>query len=244
MLQEMGVRLFWPEPAVPAQAQGQAPAAPAAAPRSPPAVRPVAAPVARAPDPVRVAVPAGAADASTLGWDALEQAVADWAAGLRRQPVFGTGDRQADWLCIGDPPVEDEEREGLPFAGDAGRLLDNMLAAVGAGRQRGAYLTNVLKCRLAPDRAGEAEEVAQSLAFLRRQVELLRPRVILAMGRYAVQALLQSSEPPGRLRGQVHRWHDAPVIVTFHPQLLLRVPADKSRAWADLCLARGLVDPG
>ncbi|HVE53524.1 MAG TPA: uracil-DNA glycosylase [Ramlibacter sp.] len=184
---------------------------------------------------------ATAADA--LDWDALQHSVTAWAAARGRKAVFGTGDTRPEWLCIGEPPGEDEEREGLPFAGDPGQLLDNMLAAVGVSRRRGAYLTNVLKCRLAQDRAAEAEDIAQSLAFLRRQVALLQPRVILAMGRFAVQALLQNNEPPGRLRGQVHRFEGVPVIVTFHPTLLLRTPADKARAWADLCLARSTLVP-
>jgi DNA polymerase len=163
------------------------------------------------------------------------------AAARRRKPVFGAGDLRTDWLCVGDPPLEDEERQGLPFAGDAGRLLDNMLAAVGASRTRGAYLTNVLKWRLPEDRSREAEEVAQSLAFLRRQVQLLQPKVVLAMGRYAVQALLQSGEPIGKLRGAVHRFAGVPVVVTYHPAYLLRTLPDKGKAWADLCLAQALV---
>jgi DNA polymerase len=176
-----------------------------------------------------------------LDWDALAQAVADWAARLGRKPVFGTGDLRAEWLCVGDPPLEEEERQGVPFAGEPGQLLDNMLAAVGASRQRGAYLTNVAKCRLPEDRAQEAQAAAQSLAFLQRQVELVRPRVILAMGRFAAQGLLQSGEPLGRLRGRLHRFQDVPVVVTFHPAYLLRNLPEKGRAWADLCLARSVV---
>ncbi|HEX2546401.1 MAG TPA: uracil-DNA glycosylase [Ramlibacter sp.] len=164
-----------------------------------------------------------------------------WAAARRRKSVFGTGDARPDWLCIGDPPIEEEERAGQPFAGESGKLLDAMLAAVGASRARGAYLTNVLKCRLPEDRAQEAQEVAEALAFLRRQVVLLKPRVILVMGRFAVQALLQSGEPIGKLRGSVHQFAGIPVVVSFHPSYLLRTPLDKARAWADLCLAQSLV---
>jgi DNA polymerase len=242
MLEEIGVRMFWPDaagdaPAVPTPAVRQA-AVPA---QEPPAPAPARRELVRAEiAPVAPAAPADL-DVSAMDWDQLQQAVAGWAAARGRRPVFGTGDLRPDWLCIGEPPGEDEEREGLPFTGDAGRLLDNMLLAVGASRRKGAYVTSVLKCRLAQDRAGEAEDIAQSLAFLQRQVALLQPRVILAMGRFAVQALLQNNEPPGRLRGQVHRYEGVPLVVTFHPASLLRTPAEKARAWADLCLARSLV---
>lgn len=240
MLEEMGVRLFWPP-------------SPVAPPVAAAAAVPVAAPVARAapvqpqPQPQRATppvparAPEPAADTSSLGWDELEGAVAAWAAQRRRPAVFGAGDRRPDWLCVGDPPLEEEERQAVPFAGEPGRLLDNMLAAVGASRQRGAYLANVTKSRLSQDRAQEEEELAQGLAFLRRQVELLQPRVLLAMGRFAVQGLLASGEPLGKLRGRVHEWHGVPLVVTYHPAYLLRNPTDKAKAWADLCLAQSLL---
>ena len=239
MLEEMGLRVFAPQPSgrmdgtppgPPRQAGGKADLRPA----GPEAANAVATPRA-------MAEPKLPTTLDGLDWDALQQSVAEFAAARRRKAVFGTGDLRPDWLCIGEPPLEEEEHAGLPFAGEPGRLLDNMLAAVGASRRQGAYLTNVLKCRLPQDRADEAAEVAQSLAFLQRQVELLQPRVILAMGRFAVQALLQTGEPIGRLRGQVHRFHGLPVVASFHPAYLLRTPADKARAWADLCLARSLL---
>jgi DNA polymerase len=174
----------------------------------------------------------------TLDWDALRQGVAEWAAQRRRTPVFGAGDPRASWLVVGEPPMEDEERQGEPFVGDFGKLLDNMLAAVGVTRRQGAYLTNVLKCRLPEDRAQEAAEVAASLAFLRRQVQLVQPRIIVAMGRIAAQSLLQTNEPPGRLRGRLHTWEGVPLLVTYHPLQLLRTPESKAHAWADLCLAQ------
>ena len=249
MLEEIGIKLFWPEPQAP-EAEEDAPAAVREAPavraeaptaqREPAPVRREPAPAARASavEAVPVALPA---DLAALDWDALQQAVADWARGLRRVPVFGAGDRQPDWLCVGDPPVEEEERQRQPFVGEPGKLLDNMLAAVGASRERGAYLTNALKCRPGEDRTGEAAELAQSAAFLRRQVELLQPRVVLAMGRFAVQALLQTTEPLGKLRGRVHRAGEVSVVVTYHPAYLLRNLADKGKAWADLCLAQSVV---
>lgn len=236
MLEEMGVRVFWPDSvAVPEHV----------------AERPLPAPVARAaPVAPRLAASSAVAEpVADLGalagmdWPALEQAVLQWGSARRRKAVFGTGDTRADWLCVGEPPLDEEERQGLPFVGDPGKLLDNMLAAVGVSRRQGAYLTNALKCRLSDDREQEAEELAQSLAFLQRQVQLLQPRVILAMGRFAVQALLQTSEPIGKLRGRVHRHGDLPVVVTYHPAYLLRNPADKGRAWVDLCLAQSLLGP-
>jgi uracil-DNA glycosylase len=242
MLEEMGIKLFWPEP--PAAAAAPRPEAVTPSADAAPA-RPQAAPARTEPriEPRRQPVPAASGPAgASLDWDALQQAVAEWAAGRRRKAVFGAGDVRASWLCVGDPPVEEEERQGQPFVGDPGKLLDNMLAAVGASRQRGAYLTNVMKCRLPDDRGQEAEELAQSMAFLQRQVELLRPRVILAMGRTAVQGLLQTGEPIGKLRGRLHHFHDVPVVVTYHPAYLLRNPPDKARAWADLCLARAVVE--
>ena len=241
MLEEMGVRLFWPEPR---ESETVAEAAPVAVSVRPEPVQARPQPVAKAPPETPARAPATSGqrgDIEALDWDGLQQAVADWASQRRRKAVFGTGDLRPDWLCIGDPPLEEEERQGLPFAGDAGRLLDNMLAAVGASRQRGAYLTNVLKCRLPEGGAQDAEQLAESLAFLRRQVQLLQPRVILAMGRFAVQMLLQSTEPPGRLRGSVHRYEGIPVVVTYPPASLLRTPADKAKAWADLCLAQSLL---
>jgi uracil-DNA glycosylase family 4 len=254
MLEEIGVRIFAPEPHLlpaddgtppspPRQAAGiadlrpaEGPATSAAAAAAEPAapVRPPAAPV-RQPELGALA---------EMDWNALEQAVTQWASARRRQPVFGTGDLRADWLCVGEPPLEEEERQGTPFVGDAGKLLDNMLAAVGASRRQGAYLTNALKCRPSDDRQQDAEELAQSLAFLQRQLQLVEPKVILAMGRFAVQALLQTNEPIGKLRGRLHRFGDVPVVVTYHPVYLLRNLADKGRAWADLCLAQSVVRAG
>lgn len=241
MLAEMGVRVFVPEP-VPGRddiAPAAVEAAVVARVHAPLAPAPLAAAAtAAAPAAVRLPPEDGV---DGLGWEALEQVVGDWASALRRKPLFGEGDRQPDWLCVGDPPVEEELRRGAPFAGDEGKLLDNMLQAVGASRRRGAYLTNAFKCRLPDDREREAEEAARWALVLQRQVQLLRPRVILAMGRFAVQMLLQANEPPGRLRGRVHRYGDVPVVVTFHPKYLLHNLPDKGRAWADLCLAQALL---
>lgn len=248
MLQELGVRVFWPEasdePELAEAAEGARPrvereAAPVPAAAAVPAARPMAPPA-----PVAPAIAPDLSAIDGLDWPGLEQAVTQWAAARRRKAVFGAGDRSGDWFCVGEPPMDEEEHQGQPFAGDAGKLLDQMLAAVGASRRQGAYLTNALKCRLPDHREQEAEALVQSLGFLQRQVQLVQPKVILAMGRYAVQALLQTTEPVGKLRGRVHRYGDLPVVVTYHPAYLLRNLPDKARAWADLCLAQSVVRAG
>jgi DNA polymerase len=182
-----------------------------------------------------------------MDWPALQAAVAGCqACGLcrsRQNTVFGVGDTGADWMVIGEAPGENEDRQGEPFVGAAGQLLDNMLRAVGRSREargeagRGIYIANVLKCRPPANRNPLPDEVAQCEPFLARQVALVRPKIILAMGRFAVQALLKTDEPIGRLRGRVHHYEGVPVIVTYHPAYLLRTPGDKAKAWADLCLA-------
>lgn len=185
------------------------------------------------------AQPAAAIDA--MDWAPLAQAAAVCRACAlcegRRHAVFGSGDRQADWLIVGDAPGDNEDLQAEPFVGQAGQLLDNMLRALGLNRRQQVYLTNALKCRPPGNRNPEPAEAATCEPYLRRQVELLQPRIILAMGRFAVQSLLQSSEPIGKLRGRVHRYQGVPVIVTFHPAYLLRNLPEKARAWADLCLA-------
>jgi len=235
MLAEMGVRVFVP-----------APDAPRAEPAAPATVR-AAAPVVSQPASAPSERSAVVRDASVAGldldldWDALTQAVASCqACGLcqgRRQAVLGAGDRRADWLVVGEAPGELEDVQGTPFVGPAGKLLDNMLRAMGLARDQNVYLTNVLKCRPPGNRNPDSTERAQCEPFLRRQVMLLQPRIIVAMGRFAVQSLLGSDEPIGKLRGQVHRYQGVPVVVTYHPDYLLRNLPDKAKAWADLCLA-------
>jgi uracil-DNA glycosylase family 4 len=244
MLAEMGVRLFEPRtqggmnvdtpPEPPRQAGGKPASAAGGEVRAPALVAEESAPVAKALAPA-------ASGIELMQWDALEQAVAQCRAcelcNGRRNTVFGTGDRQPDWLIVGEAPGENEDLQGEPFVGQAGQLLDNMLKALGLNRRQQVYITNVLKCRPPGNRNPEPQEVAQCEPFLRRQVELLQPRIILAMGRFAVQALLQSNEPIGKLRGQVHRYNGVPLVVTYHPAYLLRNLPDKAKAWADLCLA-------
>lgn len=253
MLDEMGVKVWVPMPvAAPAAAPATPPApAPARAsapsPMTAPAPAVVAAPVASTP-PAPQAPPIRPVDTSALahlGWDDLRQTVAACqACGLctsRRQTVFGTGHQQARWMIVGEAPGEQEDRQGEPFVGPAGQLLDAMLRATGRDRRTdaagGVYIANVLKCRPPSNRNPAPDEVQRCEPFLARQVALVQPKLIIAMGRFAVQSLLRTTQPIGQLRGRVHRYEGVPVIVTYHPAYLLRNPADKAKAWADLCLA-------
>ncbi|WP_439520822.1 uracil-DNA glycosylase [Hydrogenophaga sp.] len=250
MLAEMGVRVWAPKPrpvaaassTLPVQAESPALArtAPAASPTPPTTV-------AAAPVMVR---PARAASVQTMDWATLRETVAGCQAcslcKSRKNTVFGVGDEQADWMIVGEAPGENEDLQGEPFVGAAGQLLDNMLRAVGRSRTgqgaQGAYIANVLKCRPPANRNPQPDEVVQCEPYLARQVALVQPRVIVAMGRFAVQSLLKTTEPIGRLRGRVHQYEGVPVIVSYHPAYLLRTPTDKGKAWADLCLAMDLLD--
>ena len=243
MLTEMGIRLFEAEP----QREGAALAVPQAA-RSPGGAR-----AALASKPHSLSQPAstsperpGALQIAQLDWPALRDAVATCRACRlcegRTNTVFGVGHEQAHWMIVGEAPGEQEDLRGEPFVGKAGQLLDNMLAALGLSRapgppERQVFIANTLKCRPPGNRNPQPDELAQCEPFLMRQVALLRPKIILAMGRFAVQSLLRSGEPVGRLRGRVHRYQGVPLIVTYHPAYLLRNPEDKARAWEDLCLA-------
>ncbi|MFY9459620.1 MAG: uracil-DNA glycosylase, partial [Aquabacterium commune] len=184
-----------------------------------------------------------------MDWPTLRDTVAACqACGLcqsRKQAVFGAGHVQARWMLVGEAPGEQEDRQGEPFVGRAGQLLDRMLAAVGLTRseappEQQVYIANVLKCRPPANRNPLPQEVAQCEPFLLRQMALVQPDLILAMGRFAVQSLLKTSEPIGKLRGRVHEVQGIPVVVTYHPAYLLRNPADKALVWDDLCRAREL----
>jgi DNA polymerase len=185
-----------------------------------------------------------------LGWDELAAEVAGCRAcrlcETRTQTVFGVGNRNAEWMLIGEAPGAEEDARGEPFVGQAGRLLDNMLASVrltrSGGTPQAVYIANVLKCRPPGNRNPEPSEVAQCEPFLLRQVELVNPKLILVMGRFAAQSLLGTDASIASLRGRAHRirvaGREIPVVVTYHPAYLLRNLADKSKSWADLCLAR------
>jgi DNA polymerase len=180
-----------------------------------------------------------------MEWLELKEAVKSCTAcGLRKtctQTVFGVGDEQADWLLVGEAPGAEEDARGEPFVGQAGRLLDNMLAAIGLARGKNVYICNVLKCRPPGTRNPEPFEVAQCSPHLLRQLELIKPKLILAMGRFAVQTLLGTEASIASLRGRLHRYQGVPLIVTYHPAYLLRNLPDKAKAWEDLCFARNTV---
>jgi DNA polymerase len=201
-------------------------------------------------DPAAAAPNRRAVTIAGLDWEELAAAVRECTAcGLcatRTQTVFGVGDRRAEWLVIGEAPGADEDRLGEPFVGRAGKLLNPMLLAVGLQREQ-AYIANVLKCRPPENRDPTPEEAAQCRPFLNRQIALIRPRILLAVGRIAAQNLLATDTPIGKLRGRVHRFGPAriPLVVTYHPAYLLRAPREKRKAWDDLRLARraGLAEP-
>ena len=176
------------------------------------------------------------------GWLELKQLVSGCTqCGLhqtRTQTVFGVGDENADWMLIGEAPGAEEDRLGDPFVGQAGKLLDSMLAALDLARGRKVYIANVLKCRPPGNRNPEPEEVAKCSPHLIRQIELVKPKLILAMGRFAAQTLLATDASIASLRGKVYRYAGVPLIVTYHPAYLLRNLPDKAKAWADLVFAR------
>jgi len=242
-----------PQHSNPTASAGPAPR-PAAAPVAAPVVAPVVALKAPIAAPTMVPVadlvlgprPAGI---EAMDWPALRDAVASCqACGLcssRHQTVFGAGHPQARWMVVGEAPGEQEDRQGEPFVGRAGQLLDRMLAAIDLTRaeappERQVFIANVLKCRPPANRNPLPQEVAQCEPYLLRQMALVQPDLIVAMGRFATQSLLRTSEPIGKLRGRVHEVQGIPVIVTYHPAYLLRNPADKALVWDDLCRAREL----
>ena len=258
MLREMRI------PFVPGLRAAASVAPPLEPPVSPPVVAPIAqsplaAPARPAPvqtpvqTPVQMSPPApepsSGTPVGTMDWAALRAAVSACQAcalgATRKQAVFGVGSARAHWMIVGEAPGEQEDLRGEPFVGAAGQLLDAMLRAVGLTRAdepggepaRQVYIANTLKCRPPRNRNPEREEMQRCEPFLVRQIELLRPRLILAMGRFAVQSLLRTEEPIGRLRGRVHRYQGVPVVVTYHPAYLLRNLPDKAKAWEDLCLA-------
>lgn len=277
MLREMGLRVWSPLPtAAPASAPALVEPAKVTSGAVPtPALMPA---LAATSEPVCATAPASAAeieqqaqavtpgarclaDAASLSWQELHQAVVQCQRckqGVgRRSPVLAaTEPGPVDWLVLGEPPDDTEERLGQALVGPAGVLLDNMLRAVGVARVSSAgttalakglsgraYVSNVVKCRPAIMRNPDAHDLASCESYLRREVALLQPKVIFAMGRFAAQSLLQgevpdvASIPLGKLRGQVYRYQGIPVVVSYHPSYLLRTPQDKGRAWLDLCLA-------
>jgi DNA polymerase len=179
---------------------------------------------------------------ATLAWDDFAADIdACTACGLcrtRNRSVPGVGDSQARWLFVGEAPGAEEDARGEPFVGQAGRLLDNMLAALGMTRQDGVYIANVLKCRPPGNRTPEPAEAEACRPYLERQIALIRPALIVALGKSAASLLLGTDASIASLRGRVHRWQSVPLVVTYHPAYLLRNLPDKAKAWEDLLFAR------
>lgn len=262
LLQGMGLKVWSPAPPAgpAASAPPVMPAEAAAAlserlverPPEPP-VAVVKTPAAPAPTPGLAAAsvsasPTGPVDSpvATMDWPTLRAAVAGCQACAlcesRKNTVFGVGNPAAEWMIVGEAPGEQEDKQGEPFVGAAGQLLDAMLKAIGLTRSEAdaahqVFIANTLKCRPPRNRNPLPEELAQCTPYLQRQIALVQPRVLLAMGRFAIQQLLHTEEPVGRLRGKVHEHQGIPVIVTYHPAYLLRQPTEKAKAWQDLLLA-------
>lgn len=205
-------------------------------------------PRSQAPEPAVLAdEPTIISDTLTPDWEELRTTVA--ACTLcelhrhRTQTVFGVGNRQADWMIIGEAPGAEEDRRGEPFVGRAGKLLDEMLRAVGLDRST-AFIANIVKCRPPNNRDPAADEAAACRGYLERQIDMINPRLILAVGRIAAQQLLHCDTAVGRMRGRVHTLNNrqVPVVVTYHPAYLLRSPSQKRKVWDDLCLARQTVE--
>jgi uracil-DNA glycosylase family 4 len=155
----------------------------------------------------------------------------------RTKTVFGVGDENADWLFVGEGPGAEEDAKGEPFVGQAGRLLDNMLPAIGLRRGANVYIANAVKCRPPGNRNPEPGEALACEPYLHRQIELIRPKLIIALGKVAAQNLLATDASIASLRGRVHRYRGIPLIVTYHPAYLLRSLPEKAKAWEDLCFA-------
>jgi len=158
----------------------------------------------------------------------------------RTHAVCGVGNIRADWLIVGEAPGEEEDRQGEPFVGRAGQLLNEMLRAIGLQREQ-VFIANVLKCRPPDNRDPRPAEIEQCLPYLRRQIEMLQPKVILVVGRIAAQTLLQVDKPLGQLRGRKYEYQGVPLVVTYHPAYLLRSPSQKAKSWEDLLLALDLM---
>ena len=228
VLHEMGLGPVWKLRVAPTAAKVEDVAAPATAPA----------------EPLQEAVPAGAAAApqGAMAWGELAAAVAACRqcrlCEVRKQAVLGVGDTNADWLFVGEGPGAEEDQRGEPFVGQAGKLLDNMLAAIGLTRGTDVYIANAVKCRPPENRTPAPEEAAACRPYLERQIELIRPKLIVALGRPAAQTLLQTEIKIASARGKLHDYHGIPLIVTYHPAYLLRTLLDKAKAWEDLCFMR------
>ena len=203
-------------------------------------------PLAEALAPAAVASPAAPVAVNALEWPELAARVANCkACGLceqRKQAVLGVGDLQPDWLFIGEGPGAEEDVKGEPFVGQAGKLLDNMLAALDIARGNRVYIANAVKCRPPGNRTPEAAEIAACWPYLERQIALLKPKVIVLLGKVAVHAVLRDDKPLGGMRGKPYEFAGIPVVVTYHPAYLLRNLPDKDKSWSDLLLLQDALD--
>lgn len=250
MLTEMGIKPRWRlrttvADEVPASLEASSPAV-ATDPDAGLAVQPKLAvplrPAVAAPPALAEAAPEPLDPIASMNWDELEAAIRECRRCVlcerRKQAVPGVGDRQADWLFVGEGPGADEDEQGEPFVGQAGKLLDAMLTASGLRRGENVYIANAVKCRPPGNRTPEPAETAACLPYLSRQIELLQPKLIVALGRPAAQTLLGQEIKIGAARGKAFERAGVPVVVTYHPAYLLRNPQDKARAWEDLCFAQ------
>ncbi len=244
ILREMGLAPLWklrhgPAPALPPAASV------AVVEQAPPVPALPAAPQLDATEQAAAAGDTRAARIATMDWTQLRRAVADCRAcrlcEQRKQAVLGVGDEAADWLFVGEGPGAEEDERGEPFVGQAGRLLDNMLAAIGLARGDKVYIANAVKCRPPGNRTPQTDEMAACLPFLERQIALLEPRLMVALGRPAAQVLLGTEVKISASRGKLFHHAGVPVVVTYHPAYLLRSLHDKAKAWEDLCFARRAV---
>jgi len=241
MLVEMGISPIWvlrerEQPVAESVAAPLAVAATEQADLTPPQPQPAAAP------PVAPAAAPGMANIETLDWPELARQVAACKAcplcQQRKQAVFGIGDLHPDWLFIGEGPGADEDAQGEPFVGQAGKLLDNMLAALDIARGNQVYIGNAVKCRPPGNRTPEAAELVACRPYLERQIALLKPKIIVLLGKVAVHSVLHDDKSLASLRGKRFEYAGIPVIVTYHPAYLLRNLPDKAKAWEDLLFAR------
>lgn len=246
ILQELGLSPVWKRRAAPSAGQFHPPppqniAAPVAAPSAVPAPAPPEIPPEKAPETGSAAAPEESAIAR-MRWEPLREMVSECRrCGLceaRKRAVFGVGDENADIFFVGEGPGQEEDRRGEPFVGPAGKLLDAMLKSIGIGRESGVYIANIVKCRPPQNRKPKPEEALACMPYLRRQLELANPRLVVALGGVAAAHLLQTNEPVGALRQRLHSYMGAPLVVTYHPAYLLRSPLEKRKSWNDLRMIR------
>lgn len=244
MLVEMGISTIWVLREKPAELPTSAPVAEPAEMAEPPRAEALVQPL--VPEPAPVLAKTGTPQAvDQMAWPELRQAVAECKACVlcqqRKQAVLGVGDLNPDWLFIGEGPGADEDVQGEPFVGQAGKLLDNMLAALELTRGDKVYIGNAVKCRPPGNRTPEAGEMAACRPYLERQIALLKPKIIVLLGKAAVHSVLHDDKSLASLRGRRFEYAGIPVVVTYHPAYLLRNLPEKAKAWEDMLFARRLL---